>query len=149
MLYRNKKKNDVNQGKWIGLGGKFERGESPEECLFREIKEEAGVIPAQYRLRGVITFVTYDAAPAEPAAKYALSGEPMYLFVYTVSAYEGEISACDEGTLAWVENEKIMELDLWEGDRLLWKWLLEDERFFSAKFEYVGERLVGHSVGFY
>lgn len=136
MLYRNKKKNDINQGKWIGLGGKFEPGESPEQCLLREIREEAGVTLTDYRLRGITTFVAQES-------------DPMYLFVYTAGAYEGEIGVCDEGTLSWIDNDKIHALSLWEGDRLLWQWLLTDERFFSARFEYNGEVLAQHSVTFY
>ena len=138
MLYRNKKKNDINKGKYIGLGGKFEYGESPEQCLIREIKEEVGVILTNYRLRGIVTFVMLDGA-----------SEPIYMFVYTAYGFTGEISACDEGELHWIDKDKILTLDLWEGDRLFWRWLLEDERFFSAKFVYNGNILVEHQEEFY
>jgi 8-oxo-dGTP diphosphatase len=139
MLYRNKKANDINEGKWIGLGGKFEPGESPEECLIREIREEAGVTLTEYAFRGILTFDVTDG-----------SSEPMYLFVYTAGKYEGKLTEdCNEGTLEWVENEKITALGLWEGDKMLWDWLLNSDKFFSAKFVYDGDTLVEHGVAFY
>jgi len=138
MLYRNKKKNDINQGKWIGLGGKFESGESPEECLVREVKEEAGVLITEFQLKGILTFQVIDDASM-----------PMYIFVYTASAYEGEVAECDEGTLAWINTDKILELDLWEGDRLFWGWMLEEKGFFSANFKYKQDRLIDYQVSFY
>ena len=138
MLYRNKKKNDINQGKWIGLGGKFDAGESPEECLVREVKEEAGVLITEYHLKGILTFQVLD----NPS-------EPMYIFVYTASAYEGEVGDCDEGTLAWIDTDKILELELWEGDRLFWGWMLEEKGFFSANFKYEQDKLVDYQVRFY
>ena len=138
MLYRNKKKNDINQGKWIGLGGKFEFGESPEECLVREVKEEAGVLITEFTLKGILTFQVIDDQT-----------EPMYIFVYTALAYEGDIVECDEGTLEWIDTEKILELDLWEGDRLFWGWMLEGKRFFSANFKYKQDRLIDYQVSFY
>jgi 8-oxo-dGTP diphosphatase len=138
MLYRNKKKDDINQGKWIGLGGKFEVGESPEECLVREVREEAGVTVTDYSLRGILTFQLTD----KPT-------EPLYIFIYTVSDYEGEIGECDEGTLEWIDNDKILDLDLWEGDRLFWGWLLEDKGLFSANFKYYKDKLIDHKVVFY
>jgi 8-oxo-dGTP diphosphatase len=138
MLYRNKKENDINQGKWIGLGGKFEPGESPEECLVREVKEEAGVTVTDYKLRGILTFQIMENL-----------SEPLYIFIYTVSAYEGEIGVCDEGTLEWIDNDKILDLELWEGDRLFWGWLLEDKGFFSANFKYHDDKLIDYKVEFY
>jgi len=138
MLYRNKKEHDINKGKYIGLGGKFEPGESPEQCLLREIKEEAGVTLCGYRLRGIVTFVMLDGA-----------SEPIYMFVYTASSFTGEITPCDEGELHWVDTDKIFTLDLWEGDKIFWHWLLEDDRFFSAKFVYNGDNLFEHEETFY
>jgi len=138
MLYRNKKKNDINQGKWIGLGGKFESGESPEECLVREVKEEAGVFVTEFQLKGILTFQVLDDL-----------SEPFYIFVYTVSAYDGEIGECDEGTLEWIDTDKILELDLWEGDRLFWGWMQERKGFFSANFKYKQDKLVDYRVSFY
>ena len=139
MLHRCKKENDINEGKYIGLGGRFEAGESPEECLLREIREEAGVTLTDYRFRGTITFVTLGK-----------EDESIYMFVYTAGHYSGEIKEdCDEGELHWVATERIGELNLWEGDRLLWQWLGADEGFFNAKFVYDGESLVEHHVRMY
>ena len=138
MLHRNKKDNDINQGKWIGLGGKFESGESPKECLLREVKEEAGVTLLDFDLRGVITFITSDKEV-----------EPMYIFIFTASEYSGEIGQCKEGTLKWIDTDKIFDLNLWEGDRLFWEWMLTDKGFFMAKFVYHQDKLVEHEVNFY
>ena len=138
MLYRNKKKDDINKGKWIGLGGKFELGESPEECLLREVKEEVGVNLTEFALRGILTFQTALQA-----------NEPIYIFIYTASDYEGEIKECSEGTLEWIDNDKILELNLWEGDRLFWGWLLENRGLFSANFKYSQDELIDYKVNFY
>lgn len=114
MLHRNKKKNDLNEGKWIGVGGKFEPGETAEECLLREVYEETGVKLTSYRYRGIIYFISD-----------VWEDEAMYL--YTADAYEGEISFdCDEGELAWVDKDKILDLRLWEGDRFFLEALLAD-----------------------
>jgi len=139
MLHRNKKENDINKNKWIGLGGKFEPGESPEQCLVREVKEEAGVILSEFKLRGIVTF---NNIIGDPKHLY-------YIFIYTASDYIGEIGACDEGELRWIDNDKILDLELWEGDRLFWNWLLNDDRFFSANFVYDGDKLVENEVAFY
>ena len=138
MLYRNKKKDDINQGKWIGLGGKFELGESPEECLLREVKEEVGVSLTDFTLRGILTFQIVEQAD-----------EPIYIFIYTASDYEGEIKECSEGTLEWIDNDKILKLNLWEGDRLFWGWLLENKGLFSANFKYSQDKLIDYKVNFY
>ncbi|MCL2332572.1 MAG: 8-oxo-dGTP diphosphatase [Actinomycetia bacterium] len=138
MLYRNKKEHDINAGKWLGVGGKFEAGETPEQCLLREVREEAGVTLTEYRLRGVMTFVTLDG-----------SSEPLYIFIFTASAFTGEVGDCNEGTLQWIDTDKIADLDLWEGDRIFWDWILHDRRFFSAYFEYDRDVLVKHGVRFY
>ena len=139
MLYRNKKENDINEGKWIGFGGKFEPGESPEECLLREIKEEIGVTLTEYKMRGVVTFLTIDKPD-----------DPMYLFVYTASAFTGEIKKqCDEGMPEWVDDNKILGLDLWEGDKIFWEWILGGGPFFSLKLTYDGDRLIGNDYRLY
>lgn len=138
MLHRTKKEKDINKGKWIGLGGKFEHNESPEECLLREVREEAGVELTEYKLRGVITFATTNEAE-----------DTFYIFLYTASAYNGSIKKCDEGDLAWIENDAITSLNLWEGDRFFWKWLFESKPFFSAKFLYDADKLITHEVQFY
>ena len=139
MLHRNKKKDDINKNKWIGLGGKFEPGESPEECLIREVKEEAGVTLSEFRLRGVVTFSSITKDP----------NHLFYIFIYTASEYIGEIVDCDEGELNWIDNDKILDLELWEGDRLFWDWILNDKPFFSANFVYDGDKLVKNEVKFY
>ena len=140
MLHRNKKLDDINQDKWVGLGGKFELGESPEQCLLREVREEAGVVVRNWRLRGIVTFVS----EGEP-------DENLCIFIYTVDAFEGEIDfgACEEGSLQWVDTDKVLDLNLWEGDRLFWGWILEERGLFSARFVYDGETLVKHDVTFY
>lgn len=140
MLHRNKKSDDINQGKWIGLGGKFEAGESPEQCLVREVHEEAGVMLTDYTLRGIVTFATNESLE-----------EPLYIFVYTATEYTGDLNleACTEGTLHWVDTDKLLELNLWEGDRLFWGWMLEGKTFFSAHFIYEGEKLIEHDVCFH
>jgi len=140
MLHRNKKENDINKNKWIGLGGKFEQGESPEECLIREVKEEAGVILSKFKLRGIVTF---NNAENSPDYLY-------YIYIYTASEYIGEIGSCSEGELHWVDNDKIFDLELWAGDRLFWDWILNDRGFFSANFIYDdNEKLIKNDVVFY
>ena len=130
MLHRIKKKNDENEGKWIGIGGKFEPGESPEECLLREVREETGLTLTRFRYRGIVTFVS-DLFPA---------GEYMHLF--TATEYEGEILQSDEGDLAFIPKEKVLSLPHWEGDGIFLSLLQTDEPFFSLKLRYEGETLV-------
>ena len=128
MLHRIKKKSDINQGKWIGVGGHFEEGESPEECLIREVQEETGLFLTQYAFRGIVTFAT-DVQQTE------------YMCLYTANAFEGELTACNEGELAWIDKEKIEELELWEGDRIFLRLLAAEAPFFSLKLRYVGDVL--------
>lgn len=128
MLHRVKKKNDVNHDKWIGIGGKLEYGESPEECMLREFREETGLALKRFSYRGIVTFVSEEWCE--------------YMHLFTADAYEGELGACDEGTLEWVEWTRIPELPIWEGDRVFLRLLDERERFFSLKLVYEGERLV-------
>ncbi len=128
MLHRVKKKKDVNQDKWIGVGGKFEPGESPEECLLREVREETGLVLTSYRLRGLLTFLSEG-------------WESEYIFLYTADDYEGEVGECAEGTLKWVKKEEISSLNLWQGDKLFFRLLNEDAPFFSLKLSYVGDEL--------
>ncbi len=136
MLHRNKKAGDVHLGKWNGLGGKLEPGESPDECVVREVREESGLRILDARLRGVLTF---------PAFR---DGEDWLVFAYTASRFEGELSECAEGTLEWIDDAKVPDLPLWEGDRHFLPWL-DGERFFSAKFSYQDGRLAGRDVVFY
>ena len=130
MLHRVKKKNDVNQDKWIGVGGKFEADESPEECLLREVREETGLTLTDYRFRAVVTFV-------------AQGWETEYMHLYTATGWTGELTDCDEGTLEWVPKARVQELPIWEGDKIFFR-LIEDPAspFFSPKMEYQGDRLV-------
>lgn len=128
MLHRTKKENDENHDKWIGVGGKFETGESPEDCMRREIFEETGLSVTDYRYRGIVTFVS-DIYETE------------YMHLFTVTDWTGEARECDEGELAWIKKRKLFDLTLWEGDRIFLKLLQEDEPFFSLKLTYRGDEL--------
>lgn len=129
MLHRVKKEVDVNKDKWIGIGGHFEQGESPEECLIREAKEETGLTLTNWRFRGIVTF-------------QAEGWNTEYMCLYTADEFEGELQECDEGTLEWVEKEKLTSLNLWEGDKIFLKLLAEEHPFFSLKLSYSGDRLI-------
>ena len=134
MLHRVKKENDANRDKWIGIGGKFESGESPEECVLREAREETGLALTDYRYRGLVTFVS-DRWETE------------YMHLFTATEFIGDISYdCDEGTLEWVKKEEIKNLPIWEGDKIFFDLLDSENRFFSLKLCYEGERLVDHKV---
>lgn len=126
MLHRTVKKNDVNKDKWIGVGGHFEEGESPEECLLREVKEETGYTLTSFRFRGLVTFLSGD-------------GVTEYMSLFTADGFEGEPIPCDEGELEWVPREKIPELNIWEGDKLFFRLLEEEIPFFSLKLVYDGQ----------
>ena len=130
MLHRVKKKNDVNHDKWIGVGGKFEADESPEECLLREVREETGLTLTDYRFRAVITFV-------------AEGYETEYMHLFTATGWTGALTDCDEGDLEWVPKSRVQDLPIWEGDKLFFR-LMEDpdSPFFSLKLEYRGDTLV-------
>lgn len=128
MLHRVKKEHDVNQGKWIGVGGKFQEGESPEECILRECREETGLTLTEYRYRGLVTFVS-DEAPTE------------YMHLFTASAWEGTPHPCEEGELAWIRKEDLRTLPLWEGDLIFLDLLEKGAPFFSLKLNYEGSRL--------
>ena len=130
MLHRVKKENDINRDKWIGLGGKFEEDESPEECLLREVYEESGLRLTSWRYRGIVTFVNTKC-----------SSEYMHLF--TADGFEGTVGPCDEGELEWIKKSELMKLTLWEGDRIFLRLLETDEPFFSLKLSYDGDELIG------
>jgi 8-oxo-dGTP diphosphatase len=136
MLHRIKKKNDVHEGKWNGLGGKFEHGETPEECVIREIKEESGLLIKNPKLHGFITFPMFDGK------------KDWYVFLFTAREFEGELIDSVEGKLEWIPNDKLLNLNLWEGDRIFIPWLLDD-KFFSAKFVYENGKFIDHKVSFY
>ena len=129
MLHRVKKKNDINQDKWIGIGGKFEDQESPDECLLREAKEETGLTLTSWRCRGVVTFLTQNA----------IEGEYMYLF--TADGFEGELKECDEGDLQWIHRDFLNDLPKWEGDQIFLDLLWRDVPFFLLKLRYEGDKL--------
>ena len=130
MLHRTKKENDVNHDKWIGVGGKFETGESPEDCMRREVREETGLTVTDWRHRGIITFVS-DEWPCE------------YMHLFTCTGWTGQQQLCGEGELAWISKQGLYDLTLWEGDRIFLRLLEQDAPFFSLKIVYHGEALIG------
>ena len=130
MLHRVKKKKDINKDKWIGIGGKFEKDESPDECLLREAYEETGLTLTSWRCRGIVTFLTNGD----------WEGEYMYLF--TADGFEGQIKECDEGELQWVSRDFVSQLPQWEGDKIFLDLLWQDATFFLLKLRYDGENLV-------
>lgn len=141
MLYRNKKKNDVHEGKYVGIGGKFEFGETPEECIIREIKEETGLTVNSLRYHGLISF-----------PKFA-NDDNWYMFVFSCRDFEGEVPEdrlddCPEGRLLWVDNDKVMDLNMWDGDRVFLEWVAT-KKVFNAKIEYKEGILDKYHVDFY
>ena len=133
MVLRNKKENDVHQGKWNGLGGKFEPGETPEECARREIREEAGLEVTTLELKGILTFPGFA------------HGEDWYAFVFLAHGATGELIDSAEGELRWIDNEQVLALNLWEGDRHFLP-LLDQPGFFSGKFVYQNGQLISHHL---
>lgn len=133
LLHRTKKVNDENHDKWIGVGGKFEEGESPEECMLREVKEETGLNLTRWRYRGIVTFVSDE-----------WGGEYMHLF--TADGFSGQLKSCDEGELEWVEKQRLLSLPIWEGDKIFLRLLDSEQPFFSLKLCYAGERLVSAAL---
>ena len=134
MLHRNKKENDLNEGKWIGVGGKFEKNETPEECVTREVLEETGLVLENYSYRGLVTFIN---------TKYPTE----YIFVYTASQFSGTIEECNEGTLAWIKKDEILDLNHWDGDKYFLEKLLDNEKkTFSIKLSYDGDNLIDVKV---
>lgn len=129
MLHRVKKERDANRDKWIGIGGKFLDGESPEECLLREVWEETGLRLKSWRYRGIVTFVS-DIWETE------------YMHLFTADEWEGTLTDCDEGELAWVDCAAVEKLPIWEGDKIFLRLMAGDVPFFSLKLRYEGEKLV-------
>lgn len=132
MMHRVKKAQDINKDKWVGIGGHFEADESPEECLLREALEETGLTLKDYRLRGIVTFIS-DRWQTE------------YMFLYTATGFTGDLpmaDECDEGRLEWVEKSAVYDLPLWAGDKIFFRLLETRTEFFSLKLRYVGEELV-------
>ena len=135
MVYRNKKPNDMHAGKWNGLGGKFEPGESPEECVIREVREESGLKIRNPKLHGLLMFPDFK-------------GADWYVFVFTAHEFSGELIDSPEGRLEWIHDEKLTSLNLWESDQIFLPWL-EKDKIFSAKFIYRGDEMQGHEVNFH
>lgn len=134
MMHRTKKENDENRDKWVGIGGKLEEGESPHDCIFREIKEETDLAAQSLKYRGLITFVS-DIYGTE------------YMHLFTCSNFSGKIKEyCNEGVLEWIEKEKIQSLPIWEGDKIFLRLLDTESRFFSLKLVYKGDSLISHNI---
>ncbi|MBE6990875.1 MAG: 8-oxo-dGTP diphosphatase [Ruminococcaceae bacterium] len=128
MLHRVKKEHDANHDKWIGIGGKFEDGESPEECVLRETLEETGLTLTDYRYRGLVTFVSDQ-------------WETEYMHLFTAAGFAGALRQCDEGVLEWIDRDRLWSLPQWAGDRIFLRLLEQGEPFFSLKLRYEGENL--------
>ncbi len=136
MVHRNKKPNDIHAGKWNGLGGKFEAGETPEECIRREVKEEAGLVIQNPPLHGLLLFTNFK-------------GNDWYVFVFTANEFDGELlESSPEGGLAWIDDNKLTSLNLWESDHIFLPWL-KAGNFFSAKFAYAGIVMQSYDVTFH
>lgn len=133
MLHRTKKEIDENKGKWIGVGGKLEEGESPEEGAAREVREETGYTLLSFRYRGIVTFVS-DEWGTE------------YMHLFTSDRFCGEELVCEEGDLAWIPKEQIVSLPMWEGDRIFLRLLEQEVPFFSLKLVYRGDALTAASL---
>ena len=136
MLHRTKKEVDANKGKWIGVGGHFQEGEAPNECVLREVLEETGLYLTEYKLRGIVTFIS-DI------------WEDECMFLYTASEYQGELRECDEGDLMWVPKTEVMLLNTWEGDKIFLDLLMNQTGFFELKLIYEGNVLKKHKVKVY
>lgn len=136
MIHRNKRPNDIHEGKWNGLGGKFEAGESPEDCVIREVREESGLTIRAPKMHGLLTFTNFK-------------GNDWYVFVFTAENFEGELLRdVPEGSLEWVRDDELLHLPLWDSDPVFLPWLAQG-RFFSGKFQYNGDVFVEHEVAFY
>lgn len=135
MVHRNKKPNDIHEGKWNGLGGKFEPGETPEECVKREVLEESGLLIQNPQLHGLLIFPRFK-------------GNDWYVFVFTATEFSGELIDSPEGRLEWIPDEALTTLNLWESDHIFLPWI-EGGKFFSARFDYEGDSMKGHEVVFH
>ena len=133
MLHRTKKKNDINKDKWLGIGGKFEEGESPEGCIVREVMEETGLKLNSYQLRTIVTYVSTN-------------WETEYMYVFTSNDFTGDLIECNEGDLQWIDKREVTKLNTWEGDKIFVEKLQNDSGFFTVKFEYDGDKLVKYNL---
>lgn len=136
MLFRNKKEKDIHEGKWNGLGGKFLSGETPEECVIREVREESGLKLQKPQLKGMIQFPKFDGT------------NDWLVFIFKATEFSGDLITSAEGDLHWIEKEKLLDLKLWEGDYIFLTWL-DKKEFFSAKFVYENRKLIDWQVTFY
>ena len=135
MLHRVKKENDLNRDKWVGIGGKFEDGESPEECNAREVLEETGLTLLSSHYRGIVTFVSDK-------------WETEYMHIFHSDSFTGEIKECDEGALEWIDKQELYNKPIWEGDKIFSRLLEKPSPFFSLKLEYTGDRLINSVLHF-
>ena len=133
MLHRTKKNNDINENKWIGIGGKFEVGESPEECIIREVKEETGLTLNSYKFRGIITYISK-------------TWETEYVCLFTSDNFSGKLIECNEGDLKWIDKKEVLNLKTWEGDKIFINKIQKDDKFFTIKFEYDGDTLLKYDL---
>ena len=133
MLHRTKKEGDINRDKWIGIGGKLEEGESPEQCLLREVKEETGLTLTSYQYRGIVHFISD-----------CYENEDMHL--YTADGYKGELTECNEGVLEWIDCDRLYDLTLWEGDKIFLGLIRTDVDFFDLVLKYNGDKLISASI---
>ena len=133
MLHRTKKNNDINENKWIGIGGKFEVGESPEECIIREVKEETGLTLNSYKFRGIITYISK-------------TWETEYVCLFTSDNFSGKLIECNEGDLQWIDKKEVLNLKTWEGDKIFINKIQKDDKFFTIKFEYDGDTLLKYDL---
>jgi len=129
MLHRTKKENDLNEGKWLGVGGHFEKFESPHDCAIREVKEETGLDVIECKLKGMVTFILNNDFEE-------------IMFLFDITKFSGQLIECNEGELAWIDKDKVLDLNMWQGDRIFLKLLEEEKDFFSLKLEYEEERIV-------
>lgn len=136
LLYRNKRKDDIHFGKYVGVGGKFEEGEEAEDCLVREVFEETGLYTVSHRLRGTIDFPNFDGK------------NDIFCYIFTIDEFFGTLSNCEEGELKWVDNSKITSLPMWEGDSIFLDWLYNRSDYFKAIFNYKDKKLIDYSVDF-
>ncbi len=136
MVHRNKKPNDIHEGKWKGLGGKFEAGETPEMCVIREVEEESGLVIQNPRWHGLLTFTNFK-------------GNDWYVFVFTANQFTGKLlETSPEGNLEWINDDQLTGLNLWDSDHIFFPWI-DSGKFFSAKFDYHGESMQGYEVSFH